>query len=231
LDDRYALAADPENAQETGIGKTQFGLLIDFSFSKPASEQQIQRAATALRAHNIAVEVVDTPAAARAYVNSILPKDQTIFTAASETVRLSGLDGDINSSGNYKSIHQQLSKLDPKTQMAEMRRLGATPDVVVGSVHAVTEDGRLIIGSASGSQLGPYSAGASKVIWVVGAQKVVPDLETGLRRLKEYSYPMEDIRARAIYGFPSALTKILIMNGDWPVDRSTVVLIREPIGF
>ncbi len=216
---------------ETGIGTTQFGLTIDYSFSKPASEEQIQRAATALRAHNIAVEVVDTPAAARAYVNSILPKDQTIFTASSETVRLSGLDDDINSSGSYKSIRRQLSKLDPKTQRAEMNRLVATTDVVVGSVHAVTEDGGLIIGSATGSQLGLYSAGAGKVIWVVGAQKVVPDLETGMRRLKEYSYPKEDIRARAAYGRPSTLAKILIVNADLPAGRSTVVLIREPIGF
>lgn len=211
--------------------KTQFGLPIDNSFSKSASEEQIQRAATALRAHNFAVEVVDTTAAARAYVNSILPKGLTIFTASSETVRLSGLDEDINNSGNYESIRQQLSKLDPKTQMPEMRRLGATPDVVVGSVHAVTEDGRLIIGSASGSQLGPYSAGAGKVIWVVGAQKVVPDLETGMRRLEEYSYPKEDIRVREKYGFPSSLAKILIMNADRPAGRSTVVLVREPIGF
>lgn len=230
-DDRYRLAADAEKARETGVGKTEFGLPIDYGFSEAASEERIQRAATALRAHNIAVEVVDTPAAARAYVNSILPKDQTIFTATSETVRLSGLDEDINNSGNYKSIRKQLSKLDRNTQMAEMKRLGTTPDVVVGSVHAVTEDGRLIIGSATGSQLGPYSAGASKVIWVVGAQKVVPDLETGMRRLKEYSYPMEDIRARAAYGSPSALAKVLIVNADWPAGRSTVVLVREPIGF
>ena len=225
------MAADAEKARETGVGKTQFGLPIDYGFSKPASEEQIQRAASALRAHNITVEVVDTPAAARAYVNSILPKDQTIFTASSETVRLSGLDEDINKFGSYKSIRQQLSKLDPKTQRAEMRRLAATPDVVVGSVHAVTEDGHLVIGSATGSQLGPYSAGAGKVIWVVGAQKVVPDLETGMRRLKEYSYPKEDIRARVAYGSPSALAKILIVNADWPAGRSTVVLIREPIGF
>jgi hypothetical protein len=150
---------------ETGVGKTQFGLPIDYGFSKPASEEQIQRAATALRAHNIAVEVVDTPAAARAYVNSILPRDQTIFTASSETVRLSGLDGDINSTGKYKSIRQQISKLDRNTQMAEMKRLGATPDVVVGNVYAVTEDGRLIIGSATGSQLGPYSA-VTILLWV-----------------------------------------------------------------
>jgi acyl-CoA hydrolase len=216
---------------ETGVGKTQFGLPIDYRFSQPASEELIQRAATALRTHNIAVEVVDTPAAARAYVNSILPKDKSIFTASSETVRLSGLDEDINHSGNYRSIRQQLAKLDPNTQRAEIKRMTATPDVVVGSVHAVTQEGHLITGSATGSQLGLYSTGAGKVIWVVGAQKIVPDFETGMRRLKEYSYPKEDIRARAAYGSPSMIAKILIVNADWPAGRSTVVLIRESIGF
>ena len=230
-DDRYALTLNIQKTQEAELGKTEFGLPIDNSFSRPATEEQIQRAAAALRAHNIAVEVVDTPAAARAYVNSILPKDKTILTAASETVRLSGLEEDINNSGHYKSIRQELAKLDPKTQMPEMRKLGSTPDVIVGSVQAVTEDGRLIIGSASGSQLGPYSAGAGKVIWVVGSLKVVPDLETGMRRLEEYSYPKEDIRARAKYGQGSFLAKVLTINMDWPAGRSTLVLIREPIGF
>lgn len=215
----------------TEIGRTEFGLPIDNSFSKPATEAQIQRAAAALRAHNVAVEVVDTPEAAREYVKSILPKDKTILTAASETIRISGLEDEINNSGNYKSIRQQFAKMDPKTQTLEMRRLGATPDVIVGSVQAVTEDGRLVVGSASGSQLGPYSAGAGRVIWVVGSQKVVPDLETGLRRLKDYSYPKEDIRARAKYGQGSFLAKILIINLDWPAGRSNLVLVREPIGF
>jgi len=217
--------------KQTEIGRTEFGLPIDNSFSKPATEEQIQRAAAALRAHKVAVEVVDTPEAAREYVKSILPKDKNILTAASETIRISGLEDEINNSGNYKSIRQLLAKMDPKTQMPEMRKLGATPDVIVGSVQAVTEDGRLIVGSASGSQLGPYSAGAGQVIWVVGSQKVVPDLETGLRRLNDYSYPKEDIRARAKYGQGSFLAKILIINLDWPAGRSNLVLVREPIGF
>ena len=212
-------------------GKTEFGLPIDHGFSKPASEEQIQRAAAALRKHNFTVEIVDTATDARTYVNSILPKDQTIFTAASETLRLSGLDDDINNSGNYRSVRQQIAKLDPHVQIAERRRLGATPDVVVGSVHAVTEDGRLVVASAGGSQLGPYAAGAAKAIFVVGSQKIVPDLETAMRRIQVYSLPKEDVRAREKYGRASTLAKVLIINLDWPPTRSTAVLIREPIGF
>ena len=214
----------------TTTEQTQFGLPIDESFARPASEESIQRAAKALRAHNFAVEVFDTPAEARAYVNSVLPKDQSILTASSETVRLSGLDEDINRSGKFNAIRPQLEKMDRNTQRAEMRRLGSAPDVVVGSVHAVTEDGRVVAASASGSQLGAYVYGAGRVIWVVGSQKVVPDIETAMKRVQFYAYPKEDIRAREKYGMPSALLKVLTMNGDWP-GRVTMVIVREPIGF
>jgi acyl-CoA hydrolase len=210
--------------------KTQHGIPIDNSFAKAASEESLQNTAAALKARNFSVEVVDTPADARAYVNSILPKDRSIFTSSSETVNLSGLDEDINRSGRYKAIRPQMEKLDYKTQRAEMLKLGASPDVVVGSVHAITEDGRVIAASGSGSQLGPYASAAGKVIWVVGSQKIVPDLDTAMRRLQFYAYPKEDNRVREKYGMPSGLMKILIVNGDMP-GRSTVVLIREPIGF
>jgi acyl-CoA hydrolase len=217
------------NAEEIQT-KTQFGIPIDESFGKSASEESIQKTAAALKARNFSVEVVDTPAQARAYVLSILPKDQSIFTSSSETLRLSGIEGDINDSGKYNAIRPQMSKLDYKTQRAEILKMGATPDVIVGSVHAVTEDGRLLTASGSGSQLGPYAAGAGKVVWVVGSQKIVPDLDTAMRRLQYYAYPKEDTRMRQKYGMPSGLMKILIVNGDMP-GRISVVLIREPIGF
>lgn len=210
--------------------KTQFGLPIDESFAKPASEESIQKAAAALKAHNFAVEVVDTLAQARAYVLSILPKDQTIATASSETVALSGLGEDIDRSGKFNAIRPLLEKLDRNTQRAEMRKLVSSADVVVGSVHAITEDGRAVAASASGSQLGLYASAAGKVVWVVGSQKVVPDLETAMRRVQYYSYPREDIRAREKYGMPSGVLKVLTVNGDWP-GRVTVVLVREPVGY
>jgi LUD domain len=111
-----------------------------------------------------------------------------------------------------------------------MRKLASSADVVVGSVQAVTEDGRAVAASASGSQLALYASGAGKVIWVVGSQKVMPDLETAMRRIQFYAYPREDIRARAKYGMPSAILKVLTVNGDWP-GRITVVLVRETVGY
>jgi hypothetical protein len=210
---------------------TEHGLPIDEAFAAAATEAQLQRAAEGLTARGLVVEIVDDLAAARARVNELLPIDQSVFTAGSETLRLSGIADDINESGRFLSARKQMSQLDFATQYPEMKRLGALPAVVVGSVHALTEDGRVVITSMTGSQLGPYAAGADKVIWVVGAQKVVADLATALRRVEMYSLPKEDGRARVAYGIPSAANKTLIIDGEPAPGRITVVLVREAVGF
>ncbi|HYB04044.1 MAG TPA: LUD domain-containing protein, partial [Nitrososphaerales archaeon] len=115
-------------------------------------------------------------------------------------------------------------------QFRERVKLGAAPDIVVGSVHAITESGQVLVGSGSGNQLGPYAASAEKVIWLVGSQKIVPDFESGMRRLEMYSYPLEDIRMHEAFGRGSFLAKVLMVNGERP-GRITIVLIRQAIGF
>ena len=200
-------------------------------FATAAGVEQIDRTARALAAHGFTVEVLDSPQAARTRVANLLPFGAAVYTAASETLRLSGIEADINGSDRFVAIKPRVRALDRQTQGDEIRRLTATPDFVVGSVSAVTEDGALIAVSASGSQLPAYAGGASKVIWVVGAQKVVPDLAGALHRIETYAYPLEDVRARAIYGRPSAINKILIVNAEPSPGRTAVLLLRQAIGF
>jgi len=121
--------------------------------------------------------------------------------------------------------------MDRATRQDDIRVLRATPVVVVGSVAAVTESGSLLAASATGSQMPAYSGGAARRIWVIGAQKVVPDLPTALLRIETYASPLEDVRARAAYGQPSAAHEVLIINGEPFFGRSTVLLLRQAIGF
>jgi len=121
--------------------------------------------------------------------------------------------------------------MDRETQGDDIRRLTSSPDVMLGSVHAVTETGSLLAASASGSQLGPYASGAGKVILVAGTHKIVSDLEEGLRRIDEYAFPLEDARAQAAYGVHSAVNKVLIINREIVAERITVVLVDEALGF
>jgi hypothetical protein len=208
-------------------------LPVDETFATPAAGHQLERAAKSLRSHGFAAQLVDTVIEARRVVNEILPPDKAIFTATSETLRLSGLADDIDNSGRFRSIRTEQSDWNYTADADEIRQTRSAPDVVVGSVHAVTEDGQLVTASASGSQLAhtPRALDRQRGIWVVGAQKVVADLDTALRRIRTYAYPKEDLRAQHAYGQRSAISKILINSREFVPGRSTVILIREPIGF
>jgi hypothetical protein len=201
------------------------------AFTDPAPAERLERTAAALTAHGFAVEVVDDAAAARARVKDLIPEGASVLTGASETLRLSGIDDDINASGRYASVRAYGMTLDRAKDADEIRRLIASPDVAIGSVNAVTETGALVIASASGSQLPGYAGGAAQAIWVVGAQKVVPDLDTALRRIEEYVLPLESARVRVVYGGPSAVNRVLILHAEPHPGRGTVLLLREPIGF
>lgn len=199
-------------------------------FGEPASAERLERAAAALAANGFTVEVLDDAAAARARVRELIPEGTTVFTGASETLRLSGIDEDINASGRYDAVKSRVLAMDRATQGDEIRRMLAGPDLVLGSVAAVTETGSLVVASASGSQLPAY-AGGSRAIWIVGAQKLVPDLGTALRRVEEHALPLESARAQVAYGMPSAINRLLVLNAEPFPGRGTVLLLREAIGF
>jgi hypothetical protein len=221
-----------EESYVSGASVTKYGVPIDESYSKVSSEERIQKAAESLRKNGFQVQVVDNLEEARKQVESLLPLDKSIFTGASQTVKLSGLDEAINrADSKYKSLRKEIAKLDRATQFREQIKLGAAPDIVVGSVHSITESGQVFIASATGSQLGAYAAGAEKVIWVVGSQKLVKDFNDAMRRLELYSYPLEDVRMHEAMNMPSSLAKILIVNKELFPGRSTIVIVREPIGF
>ena len=133
-------------------------------------------------------------------------------------------------SGRYEAIRPRIFAMDRATQGREIRKLTAAPDVMLGSVAAVTEDGALVAASATGSQLGAYAAGAGRLILVVGSQKVVPDLDAALRRIRDVVFPWENTQVRARLGVDTALEKVLVIYGEWRAGRTTVVLVREPVG-
>ena len=200
-------------------------------FADPAPAQSLRKAAAALTAHGFTADILDDAAAARSRIKDLIPEGASVFTGASETLRLSGIDEDINTSGRYEAIKPRVWAMDRATETDEIRRLISTPDVVVGSVAALTETGSLVIASASGSQIPGYAGGAARAIWIVGAQKVVPDLNTALRRVEDYALPLESARVQAVHGQPSAINRLLIRNAEPNPGRGTVLLLGEAIGL
>ena len=205
-------------------------LTPNLEFSVPASRERLERAQQALRRVNIETEIVPDSGAARDRVLELVPEGSEVHIGLSETMRELGVTSFVEQSGKYGAIRPQLMKLDRGTQRREIAKLATAPDYMLGSVHAVTEEGELVVGSGTGSQLAPYANGAGKVILVAGAQKVVANLEMGLRRLREYSYPLEDARMKAAGHQGTILAKTLIISFDYP-GRIHLILVEKPIGF
>jgi hypothetical protein len=205
----------------------------DLRWSAPADAATIERTAEALRAKGYEVFVADDAPTAKQIILGLVPDGAEVSQGSSVTLEEIGVTAEIEGSGKYDAIRPKTRQLDYKTEEGrrEGRRMGAVPDFWLNSAHAVTEDGRLVIASNTGSQLGPIAFGAGHVIFAIGSHKIVPDVETALRRIEEYSYPLESARLFKIYGVPSALSKILIVNREVRQGRFTVVLIREAIGY
>ena len=204
---------------------------ISRRFGTLADEASVKRTVAALEANGITVLRAPDAAAAKRIVLDLIPDGSEVSHGASQTLDVVGIADEIDKSGRYDSLRPRIWSMDRKTQADEIRRLGAAPDVMLGSVHAITETGSLLAASMSGSQLGPYVSGAGRVILVVGTQKIVPDLEQGLRRINEYALRLEDARAQAAYGIHSAVNKVVIINGEITPGRITVVLVDEVLGF
>jgi hypothetical protein len=204
---------------------------IQHRFGTTADDASVKRTTAALEAHGIAVLRAADAAEARRIVLDLIPSGSQVHHGASKSLSVTGIIDAIENSGRYDPVRPRVWSMDRETQGAEIRRLTSSPDVMLGSVHAVTETGSLVAASMGGSQLGPYVSGAGRLILVVGTQKIVADLDEALRRIDEYAFPLEDARAQAEYGIHSAVNKILIINREITPDRITVVFVDEVLGF
>lgn len=196
-----------------------------------ASEDSINRTLEALQANGMNVVVVENGEEAKQKVLALIPKSSEVMTMTSVTLESIGLEKAINESGEFTSVKAKLASMNRETQGSEMQKLGAAPDYTVGSVHAVTEDGKVIVASNTGSQLPAYAYGSSHVIWVVGTQKIVANLDEAMKRIDEHVVPLEDERALKAYGMHTALSKLLIFNREINPQRITIVLVKEVLGF
>src|SRR5215217_7499923 len=200
-------------------------------FAKLASDEQIERTVEALEANGIHAIVAANGEEAKRIFFELVPEGAEVFLGASVTLETIGVKDVIDKSGKYEAIRPKMFAMNRETQGREIRKLGGAPDYAAGSVHAVTEAGQVLISSKTGSQLGPYASGAGKVIWVVGAQKIVKDFNEGLKRIQEYCYPLEDVHMHQLYNTGTDINKILVVNAEFRPNRITMIIVKEQLGF
>ncbi len=199
-------------------------------FTKPATDAVLESLAERLRERNFETVIVDTAEQAREEVIKRLPEGAEVHSAKSKTLEDIGVFKELMESDRYDFLRKKLFKMDRATQAREMRKLVAAPDFELGSVNAITEAGQMVLTSASGSQIGPYGGSAGNLILVVGSQKIVPDLDSALRRIHDHVFPYEDARLREQMGVGTRVARILIVERDFVPGRTTVILVRQPVG-
>lgn len=199
------------------------------------SKETVEKTAEALRANGFEVVVVADKEEAKRKALEFIPAKAEVFTMPSMTLETTGLATAVNESGAYDAVRNKLVSMDMKTQGREMRKLGAGPDVSIGSVHALTEDGKFLVASLTGSQIPAYAYGAGMVIFVVSTKKIVKNLDEAWNRLVEHVVPQESVRARKAYGLPdsfdSSPSKVLVFNREVQPGRVKIILMNEDAGF
>lgn len=216
--------------QATGVNLDLF--MQDNSWAQIPVDELIEKTADALRANNFDVEIVKDGDSAREKVLKLIPQKAEVMTMTSETLETTGIAAEINESGKYDAVKPRLYVMDREKDGLKMQKMGAAPEWAIGSVHALTQDGKVVVASNSGSQLPAYAYGSQHVIWVVGAQKIVKDLNQAFERVEEYSLPLESDRASKAYGVPgSYVSKLLVINQEVVPNRIKIILVKENLGF
>src|SRR3989344_3033301 len=169
---------------------------------------------------------------AKQKVLELIPKGAEIMTMTSVTLEALGIKEAIDNSEEYDAVRKKLATMNKATQSREMQKLGAAPDWAIGSVHAITENGQVVVAPNTGSQLPAYVYASNHVIWVVGAQKIVENLDEAMKRLYEYTLPLESERARKAYNVPgSNVSKMLVVSKEINAGRITVVIVNDVLGY
>lgn len=200
-------------------------------YAKQATDEKIERTSKALEANGIQTLIAENGVDAKRLFLELIPEGSEVFLSSSVTLEQLGIVAEIDQSGRFDAVRPKMYAMNRETQGREIRKLISAPDFAAGSVHAVTEDGHVLIASATGSQLGPYASGAGKVIWVVGAQKIVKDTNDGMRRLNEHVVPLEEEHMQQLYKVGTAVNEMLIVNRATRPGRLTMIIVKEELGF
>lgn len=201
------------------------------NWNKVASKETVEAIIPKLEERGIAAFFVNTGKEAKEKALELIPKGSRILVSASVTAEQIGLKNEIENSKDFISVRTEYMVLDHDKDKDKIRILRSTPDIIVGSVHAVTEKGEVLIASNTGSQLAGYVSAAGKVIWIVGAQKIVDNLEEGMERIYQYVLPLESERLKKLFGVPSNVSKLLIFNKETTKKRVNLIFVNEVLGF
>ena len=202
-------------------------------WSRLPAEAVIRRTTESLKARGVDVHLVLNKQDALKLVLNLIPDGASIATGASVTLDEIGLVQLLKSGEHHwTNLKQNIATEKDPAKRRELQVKATMADYFLGSAHAVAETGEIVFASASGSQIPAYAFNAKNVIWVVGSQKIVPDLEHAIQRVREYSLALEHLQMRKL-GYPgSMIGKMLIFEKEASSSprKLTMIFVNERLG-
>ncbi|MBI5798423.1 MAG: lactate utilization protein [Candidatus Yonathbacteria bacterium] len=202
-------------------------------YTKIASDEIIEKTVETLRARNIYAVVVNTKEEALEEIKKLIPKGGSVMNGSSTTLNEIGFTDYLKAGEHgWNNVHENILNEKDTSKQARLRKESALADYFLGSVHAITEEGQLMIASASGSQIPSYAFTSDNVIWVASANKIVADRERGFKRIEDYVFPLENKRMQSV-GYPgSTIGRVLVIEREiMPNRHLTMILVKEKLGF
>ncbi len=197
----------------------------------PVDDAALLRTVAALKTRNIEAVVAESGDEARERLIGMIPDGAEVFKSTSETLDTIGYSDYIQQTDRYQNLAMKIAAEPDRERQRELRRLASVAEYYVGSVHAISETGEVIVASGSGSQLGAYVYGAKQVIWVAGAQKICPTLDDALSRVRGFSVERHHQWAEASGRTAGPLGKLLVFENEQAPNRVRLVLIKESVGW
>lgn len=199
----------------------------------------------ALENNNFEVFVADNTGEAKKIVlEQIIPKTnaKSVSWGGSITFVSTGLYDALKGAGDMEVLDTYEKKLSSEESL-ERRRKSLLVDLYLTGTNAVTESGQLVNLDMIGNRIGAITFGPKHVIILVGRNKIAPDLEDAMFRVKNYAAPVNTMRldkktpcAKTSYceecKSPDRICNTwTITEKSFPKGRIKVVLINQDLGF
>jgi L-lactate utilization protein LutB len=196
------------------------------------SAEMIDRTAAAIRKRAMTVVVVDSGTEALGVLKKVIPPGATVMSGSSTTLIEIGFEDFVaEGESGWESLREGIFAENNEERRNELRRRSVSADYFVSSANAIAGTGEIVACDASGSRVGAWPFAAGHLILVIGINKIVPTLDHALNRIREYAYPLENARSMRAYGTPSMIGKCVILAGERNPARTTVILVRESLGY
>jgi L-lactate utilization protein LutB len=201
-------------------------------WSQIPEEGIISRTVKAIESRGIKVSRVHDGPQALTKIKGLIPQGAEVMSGSSTTLVEIGYQQLMdNGKHGWKDLHKAVTSENDAQKRNEIRRRSVTADYFLSGVNAIAMTGELVSCDASGSRVGAWPFAAKNLLLVSGVNKIVPTVQDALQRIREYAYPLEDLRSREVNGVPSQIGKCVILANERRPDRVILILINDSYGY